>query len=85
MVRVAANHITDTSVLVKMAPERVTGIDVAKVTKGDPGTTKDVVMKTINCWQSEISVGWIDLKTIHDCCNTDTVPPYVSWKVKGTK
>lgn len=50
MIRIGASHISDAGVLVEMAPERITGVDVAKVTEGDPGTTEDVVMETIDCW-----------------------------------
>lgn len=50
MVRIGARHISDAGILVEMAPKRVTRVDVAKVAKGDPGATKNMVMKTIDCW-----------------------------------
>ena len=50
VVRIGARHISDAGILVEMAPKRVTRVDVAKVAKGDPGATKNMVMKTIDCW-----------------------------------
>lgn len=79
MVCIGTSHISDAGVLVEMAPERVTRVNVAKVTKGDPRTTKNVVMETVNRWQSEIGVRWIDLESIHDCCDAYAVSPYVPY------
>ena len=78
MIRVVTSNVSYAGILVEMAPERVTRTSVCEVAKGDPGAAQNVVVETVDEWQSEIGVGWIDLEAIHDCCNADTVSPNVA-------